>query len=438
VLSLLLLPLLGGSPPPNPTGTFDSTQVTLPSLPTSQVIGLDARRGVEEGLVIEGRRFAFEIDEDRLRVAAEPGAEPTERVRHGGTVELRWVEGGEPARREVRFERDDEGRWSWGPATARRFDLSGTPFYVIDVDLDGRYGDRGRDGWCTTLGAPLLPLGDHLNLRSRRLVLEDLAPDGSRLEARIVPLPGTSAQREALERLNLHRLGQGLPALELEPELSVGCSAHAEYLVANDWDGRTDPHDQAPRTPGATLEGRIAARVSWIRPLPLADAVEALCGSYPEAIALADPTLARIGLSDRDASPAVIDFSSRGTHRSDPTIRWRTTRLSPCDGSIYFPLRFPPDSPTEPLPGARRMGPPLLLFLADPKAEIADYRADLFLLGSPKATRLETIAIEDDDHPGILGALPKRPLKQNAAYRVVHHFVIDGAERKVSAVFRTK
>jgi hypothetical protein len=134
----------------------------------------------------------------------------------------------------------------------------------------------------------------------------------------------------------------------------------------------------------------------------------------------------------------VIDFTSRGTRRADPTIRWRPVLLSPADGSIDFPLRFPKDSPTEPVSGAGRMGPPLIVRLADSKAEVADYAAELSRLSGRRATALETVPLVDAAHPGILASLPRHPLKRRTRYRIVHRFLVDGEEREVSAVFRTR
>ena len=67
---------------------------------------------------------------------------------------------------------------------------------------------------------------------------------------------------KVIDRINLHRKAAGLEPVALDPALSKGCAAHAEYLVRNVDHPSTQGlglHSEDPKLPGYTKEGERAA-----------------------------------------------------------------------------------------------------------------------------------------------------------------------------------
>ena len=72
---------------------------------------------------------------------------------------------------------------------------------------------------------------------------------------------------KVIDRINLHRKAAGLEGVILDPVLSKGCGAHAEYLVKNVDHPSTQGlglHSEDAKLPGYSREGERAGKASVI------------------------------------------------------------------------------------------------------------------------------------------------------------------------------
>jgi uncharacterized protein YkwD len=116
---------------------------------------------------------------------------------------------------------------------------------------------------------------------------------------------GDSAETEealaaaALKSLNAYRRTAGLQPVVLDEKLSRGCHLHALYLVKNIDRPAVrglGMHDEDPKLPGATPEGRRAGKSSVISQEPdAAGAVDGWIDTLFHRVPLLDPDLKKIG-----------------------------------------------------------------------------------------------------------------------------------------------
>jgi uncharacterized protein YkwD len=102
-----------------------------------------------------------------------------------------------------------------------------------------------------------------------------------------------------LKAINTSRETAGLPPVELDAALSRGCLRHARYVVRN-FDHPSvqglGVHDEDPKLPGYTPEGRKAAQAAVIASLdPPQESVEWWMASFYHRIPILDPDLKRVG-----------------------------------------------------------------------------------------------------------------------------------------------
>src|SRR6185295_5218248 len=104
---------------------------------------------------------------------------------------------------------------------------------------------------------------------------------------------------KVLERINLHRKAAGLDPVAIDPALSKGCVAHAEYLVKNVDHPSTQGlglHSEDPKLPGYSKEGERAGKGSVIfLGLGGSEAVDGWMGSLLHRIPLLQSRLRKIG-----------------------------------------------------------------------------------------------------------------------------------------------
>lgn len=112
---------------------------------------------------------------------------------------------------------------------------------------------------------------------------------------------GQAAAQNAIGRLNHIRELAGLSPVTLDPEISKGCQAHADYLARNG-KLRNDPMfsavDENPSLPGFTPEGQNAARrsdVFSLAPNPTTQ-IDDLTGTLYRRSFVLDPRLRKVGL----------------------------------------------------------------------------------------------------------------------------------------------
>lgn len=112
---------------------------------------------------------------------------------------------------------------------------------------------------------------------------------------------GSQAVESTLLRLNQVREAAGLSKVTLDPKLTKGCQAHADYLVKNAAAIRTkgfNVNDEIDSLPGYTPEGQKAAQRSSVlslAPSPTMQ-IDDLVGTLHRRSFLLEPRLRRIGL----------------------------------------------------------------------------------------------------------------------------------------------
>ncbi len=169
-----------------------------------------------------------------------------------------------------------------------------------------------------------------------------------------------------------------------------------------------------------------------------AAAIDELWRGFAGRLVLADPGLVAVGVSAGGSQPAVIDARSRSTQRDGAAVGYCDVRLSPADGALARPTHHAQSPDATPVENAASAGPPLLIELAGGARGLEDYELELFA-DSGGRQRLATLPLpRSDERPGVLGALPKRPLGAGRAYLAVHRLTLDGEVRVFEVRFTTE
>jgi hypothetical protein len=227
-----------------------------------------------------------------------------------------------------------------------------------------------------------------------------------------------------VERMNAHRKAAGLEAVALDPALSKGCAAHAEYLVKNAGHPSTEGlglHAEDPKLPGYTKEGERAGKAAVIflgRGGP--EAVEGWIGSLLHRIPLLQSRLRKIGYGSAPGGPAkvtvVLDATNgMGVGKEAPVV------IYPGDGQKEVPTAFCPEIP-DPIPESpdKKAGYPITAIFSE-GALVKDVKASLkdasggdvaFWLSSPEKPAAA------DYQRNTVGLIPKETLRPTSTYTV--------------------
>jgi hypothetical protein len=233
---------------------------------------------------------------------------------------------------------------------------------------------------------------------------------------------GESAK--VIDRINFHRKAGGLEAVEIDPVLSKGCTAHAEYLVKNVDHPSTQGlglHSEEAALPGYSQDGERAGKASVIfLGREGSDAVDGWMGSLLHRIPLMQSRLRKIGYGAARGGPAkvtvVLDATNGlGVGKDAPVV------LYPADGQKDVPLGFSAEIP-DPIPESadKKAGYPVTAIFAE-GALVKDVKASLkdasgnevaFWLSSPEKPAAA------DYQRNTIGLIPKEPLRSLATYTV--------------------
>src|SRR5436190_21311668 len=127
---------------------------------------------------------------------------------------------------------------------------------------------------------------------------------------------------KVVERVNVHRKAAGLDPLVLDPILSKGCAAHAEYLVRNVDHPSTEGlglHSEDAKLPGYTKEGERAGKASVIfLGLEGTAAVDGWIGSLFHRIPLLQSRLRKVGYGVAKGGPAKVTLVLDATNGMGP------------------------------------------------------------------------------------------------------------------------
>jgi len=246
-------------------------------------------------------------------------------------------------------------------------------------------------------------------------------------------------KKAVLARINEIRKQLGLPEVEQEDGLSVGCQKHADYLARNQ--GRKEiegagMHREETSLPSYSDEGKQSARQSLVsyfgkgrRVKDAADggceAVDGLAATLYHRLELLSPRLTTVGIGittfERGVrGVVVIDVSRRNL--KDPV------KINPviCPGpdqtgvATLFSLgggEYPDPRPD----GAGKVGYPITVVWDTREYRPTDVTATLETEGKKVEFALSTPekpARADKGQPGVICLLPKEPLKPGAKYSV--------------------
>jgi len=247
----------------------------------------------------------------------------------------------------------------------------------------------------------------------------------------------------ALIQLNAYRRAAGLESVKLDPVLSRGCLAHAEYLVKNSRHPSTEglgAHDENPQLPGFSEEGRKAARaanISFGHP-PLA-AIDCWVNSLFHRIPILDPTLKSVGFGHSQGGRwryiTVLDVE-RGRDRS------KTDKIVcfPAEGMTNVPLALQPGETPDPIPKDpdKRAGYPITITFPL-GAKVSAAAATLVLDNQEVDAWLSTPEqpVDARFQRNTLGLIAKEPLLPGRTYTVNASAQVDGNEWKQSWTFTT-
>jgi hypothetical protein len=235
-----------------------------------------------------------------------------------------------------------------------------------------------------------------------------------------------------VERLNLHRKAAGLEPVAIDPALSRGCAAHAEYLVKNADHPSTRGlglHSEDPKLPGYSKDGERAGKASVIfLGLEGEAAVEGWMASLLHRLPLLQARLKKVGYGVARGGPAkvtvVLDaLNGLGPGKDAPVV------VYPADGQADVPLRFFPEIP-DPLPDSadKKAGYPVTAMFSegalvkDAKASLKDAAGNEVpcWLSSPEKPAAA------DYQRNTVGLIPKQPLRPSTAYTVAVAAVVRG------------
>jgi hypothetical protein len=249
-----------------------------------------------------------------------------------------------------------------------------------------------------------------------------------------LPAPAQTPAQRALARLNVHRQKAGLKAVTLDATLSRGCQLHAKYLHLNRRRPETRDlrsHDENPRWPGYTPEGRKAAKASTIH--YVSDPVRAVdewMASLYHRLPLMREGLTSIGYGSH-GSIAVLDCIT-GWNR--PEI---TPVAYPGEGQSGLPLRYVPENP-DPLPrgASQRAGYPVTLQFRPYGQKVTEVKAELRAGNKPVKcyTSHPQRPASSYDQQNAICLIAVKPLSPHTKYFVTVRARVDGApfERKWS------
>lgn len=237
---------------------------------------------------------------------------------------------------------------------------------------------------------------------------------------------------KAIDRINVHRKAAGLDPVAIDPALSKGCAAHAEYLVTNVAHSSTQGlglHSEDPKLPGYTKEGERAGKASVIfLGLEGVDAVEGWIGSLLHRIPLMQSRLRKVGYGLARGGPANVTVVLDALNGLGPG-KDAAVVIYPADGQTDVPLGFSPEIP-DPIPESpdKKAGYPVTATFAegalvkDAKASLKDAAGNEvpFWLSSP-----EKPAAADYQRNSV-GIIPKQPLRPATAYTVTVAALVRG------------
>jgi len=194
------------------------------------------------------------FDASRGWVIRHAGQEVGRVAKLPGTVDLKLPKGAAVRTYRLRLRVDAQGRLQVASAMAVRCTTEQASAWVVDVDLDGRFLERGEDALLHDDSGTAGPYaGEIWFLRLGLRVVEDKKPGLKRI------MDADTKVGAALCVLNHYRQVTGFSTVREDTTLSKGCALHASYVEKNrhlkfNW------HSEDPNNPHYTRAG------AWVAP----------------------------------------------------------------------------------------------------------------------------------------------------------------------------
>jgi hypothetical protein len=255
---------------------------------------------------------------------------------------------------------------------------------------------------------------------------------------------------KTVEKLNAYRTGAGLKPVVLDPKLTAGCVAHAQYLAknVNPRKGAANPHEENKDLPGYSEEGEktsMRAAVNFSFGVALGpEVVDELMGCFFHRIALIRPDLARVG-SARVIFGAEKDcwnvLDAKGGR--EPGEASKETVAYPGDKQQNVPLLFAKNEAPNPIPPEGRKNragfPITVTFPEDAKIEAAEL---VLQDGAGKEvpgwfSSPEKPAFRPEYQYNTVTLIPKQPLRPKTTYTATLKAKVDGKEYSKKWTFTT-
>jgi hypothetical protein len=196
--------------------------------------------------------------------------------------------------------------------------------------------------------------------------------------------------------------------------LCRACTAHAEYLAANGWNGHTDPHEQDPRKRKASPEGAAVAGTSIIMKVAPAASLRTHYVTFFHRVGMMHPRLERVGINETIPSMSVIDVYNGRLKGEAGAVRHATPRFCPADGAERVPTGSASEFPDEPVLNLASRGFPLMVFFPEAGGEVTAFRGSLHR-GTVGRNEVPTLPVAPDGR-GIAGIVPARRLDGKTDY----------------------
>jgi hypothetical protein len=250
------------------------------------------------------------------------------------------------------------------PAARLAKRVAGEDVVFVDIDGNGRFGDVGVDGWTVEGNDYVVPLDETLVVGAREVAVR-FAEDGKEVRFKATAIAGDPEVLAGVALMNSLRLGNGLPPVGLDPELSRACASHARYCNIH---GIT--HDQVKGNAGYTEEGARAGRASSVGgAASAADAVSMLYCQFYHRFSITHPDTRRIGLGMAGSTFALDGVSGRKRRL------WKWPVVIPSPGTTAQPRAFDTSESPRAYPGEMQPGFPMTIQFEN--AETREVEAEL-------------------------------------------------------------
>jgi uncharacterized protein YkwD len=253
--------------------------------------------------------------------------------------------------------------------------------------------------------------------------------------------PARPPEKTGGDRINVFRKLAGLGPVTLDPVLSKGCLAHAEYLVKNYGHPSTEGlgvHDEDPKLPGFNEEGRRAGKSSDISfGIDPQEAVDDWMATFFHRVPLLDPDLTRVGFgsaqNQRVGWITVLDvFNGLG---------WSSPILCPGDQQKDVPLVYLAGERPDPIPESKtkKAGYPVSVtfprgvVVKNAAAQLTDERNQEIAcwLSSPEKS------VDPELQRNTVCLIAKEPLQPNTKYTATVSATVDGVAWSKTWTFTT-